>query len=96
MTTPSYPRYVEPPPVWSLHEWDGTSTQAVQDFLTAHGITAGVYASNGTLYILMGSSSPAYASGAAIVLRDDGSGWSIDSTRTSAAGLVPYEDYYVS
>jgi hypothetical protein len=97
VTTPSYPRYVQPPPMWAVQEWTGSNSQAVQDFLDAHGITATVVVAGAALYLLMGSSSPSYASGASIVLRcDDGESWSVDSTRSSSAGLAPYADYYVS
>lgn len=95
MTAP-YPRYVEPPPMWTAQEWDGTNTQPIADFLAAHGIDAGLAASGSILYLLMGSSSPTYAAGTSIVLRCNGTGWSVDAARASTAGLSPYSDFYVS
>lgn len=97
MTTPPYPRYVEPPTQWAIQDWTGSNEQAVKDFLAVHGITATTAVAGTALYLLMGSSSPSYAAGASIVLRsDDGASWSVDSTRSSSAGLAPYTDYYVS
>ncbi|GAA2774138.1 hypothetical protein [Saccharopolyspora taberi] len=96
MTSPSYPRYVQPPTLWAMQEWTGTNEQEVKDFLAAHSIAATTAVAGTTIYLLMGSSSPSYAASTSVVLRNDGDGWSIDPTRTSSIGLAPYEDFYVS
>ncbi|MCA1185699.1 hypothetical protein LCD36_04435 [Saccharopolyspora sp. 6T] len=95
MTAP-YPRYVQPPTLWAIQEWTGSNEQAVKDYLAAHSISAATAVTGSSIYLLMGSSSPSYASGTSIVLRNDGGGWYVDSTRSSDNGLAPYSDYYVS
>lgn len=96
MTSPSYQRYVDPPTLYVVQPWNGSDVPAVQAFLDAHSIAATATSSGSTLYLLMGSSSPSYASGKSVVLQNDGQGWYVNPTRTSSDGLAPYEDYYAS
>ncbi|MGW5645071.1 hypothetical protein ACWEV3_41020 [Saccharopolyspora sp. NPDC003752] len=100
MTTPSYPRYVQPPTTFVALDWTSSGTAAeAQAFLDAHSIPATAILNGTSLWLLMPNSQPSsltYVPGTTVILRNDGGGWYVDATRTNKTGLAPFSDFYVS